>query len=230
METIEKKVKINNKSVRFSEAPWYSPGIEAVVGGAGGIGSWLSIFLARQEVNLHIFDMDHVDETNIGGQIHSNHHIGMSKVEALAETINNYTTCYPDIYNEPYNTNSLILPVMFSAFDNMETRRLMFEKWAKQENRLVFIDGRLLAESGQVYTVTKGREDLYRATLFDDKHVAEQPCSFKATSHCGAMIASYMTACFNNVVANDKNKNDDRDTPFKLTFDLPIFLFNTYEK
>jgi hypothetical protein len=57
---------INNKTVRFSSAPWYSPGIEVFLGGVGGIGSWLALLLARQEANLYIFDFDRIEETNLG--------------------------------------------------------------------------------------------------------------------------------------------------------------------
>ena len=229
MSTLTKK-KINNKTVRFSDAPWYSPGLEVVIGGAGGISSWLSMFLGRQESYIHIFDFDTIDETNLGGQLYQHSDVGTSKVYAIENIVGQFTTGTLYTYEEPYTKDSLVLPVMFSGFDNMAARKLMFENWCKQEDRVVFIDGRLTSESGQIYTVTKGREDLYRSTLFDDKEVDEQPCSFKATSHCGAMIASYMTASLNNVIANQKDGTDDRDTPFKITFSLPIFLFETNDK
>ena len=54
----------------------------------------------------------------------------------------------------------------------------------------------------------------------------EEMCSFKATSHCGAMVAGYMISTFNNYVANFKEKADLREIPFKMYYDLPT-LTNT---
>ena len=64
--------------------------------------------------------------------------------------------------------------------------------------------------------------------LFDDSEIEEERCSMKATSHCGAMIASYMVAVFNNYVANFIEKGNFREVPFKMYYDLPT-LTNTIE-
>ena len=60
----------NQKTVRFSDAHWYSPGIEVLIGGVGGIGSHLAYYLGRQECELYIYDMDLISEVNIGGQLY----------------------------------------------------------------------------------------------------------------------------------------------------------------
>jgi hypothetical protein len=73
-----------------------------------------------------------------------------------------------------------------------------------------------------VYIVQKGQEDAYRETLFADSEVAEAPCSFKSTSHCGALIGSLMISGLNNYLANKTQGNDDRWIPFKTDFALPM--------
>ncbi|MHA1199668.1 MAG: hypothetical protein ACTSQF_10110, partial [Candidatus Heimdallarchaeaceae archaeon] len=59
---------------RFRDASWFG-NVETlttpiVVGGAGGIGSWLTFFLARMLSNNYIFlyDFDTVEEVNMAGQ------------------------------------------------------------------------------------------------------------------------------------------------------------------
>ncbi len=81
---------------------------------------------------------------------------------------------------------------------------------------------RMLAEVGMVYVVQKGQEAEYIKTLFDDAEVEEAPCSFKSTSHCGALISSLMVSGFNNYMANRKSGFNDRVIPFQTDFELPL--------
>ena len=225
METIIEK---NPRSVRFSDAPWYTPGLEIIIGGQGGIGSWISMYLARQEAELYTYDMDSVDETNMGGQMYPSHAIGMNKAQAMRDELIRFCGSSTHVVaNGRYEEDSMITPIMISAFDNMAARKLMFDNWCSLgKDRDIFIDGRLLAEGAQIYFVTPDREKAYRETLFEDGEVKDQPCSMKATSHCGGIIAGLMTAGLNNFITNKKEGENIRDVPFKLSYELPLLMFD----
>ncbi len=225
---LEESKTINNKTVRFSSAPWYSPGVEVFLGGLGGIGSYVAYFLARQEANLYLFDFDEIDETNMAGQMYSVDQIGKSKAEAIKENIEKFCGHSQVELMGKYESSSMTNKYVFSGFDNMEARKLMFEKWvmANQNSKdAIFIDGRLLAEQGQVYFVTSDRIAQYRETLFTDDESPVENCSYKATSHCGALIASLMVSGFNNFITNVKTDRNLRDFPFSVIYELPIFNF-----
>lgn len=214
---------MDNKKSRFSDAEWYQIGPQSIIiGGTGGIGSWLAMFLARIGHELYLFDDDEVDETNMAGQLYKISQINKNKAVATKENILDFTgNSNVDIMGR-YEESSPVSPIMFSSFDNMAARKIMFEKWAKQEDREIFIDGRMLVETGMVFTVQKGQEDLYRKELFDDSEVEDAPCSFKATSHCGAFIASLMTSSLNNYLTNKVHKMDIRVINFRTDFMLAL--------
>lgn len=71
----------NSRTVRFSDAPWYIPGLPILVGGAGAIGSWLTLYLARQDAKLYVYDFDTIDLTNMGGQLYN------------SSSLNTFTCC-----------------------------------------------------------------------------------------------------------------------------------------
>lgn len=219
-----KAAAIDNRKVRFSDAPWANATQHIVVGGVGGIGSWAALYLARVGHNLYMYDMDIIDETNMGGQLYSIAQIGRNKAVATKENIHAF--CGDDanvtVFERYQEEDGLTTPVVFSCFDNMAARKLMFEKWAAYDKRELFVDGRMLAEVGMVFVVQKGQEDAYRETLFDDSEVEEAPCSFKSTSHCGALIGSLMISGLNNYLANKTAGNMDRLIPFKTDFALPM--------
>ena len=147
-----KKVKVNPRSVRFSDASWYHPGIDVIVGGAGGIGSWLCFFLGRQECNIFLYDDDIIDETNLGGQLYNSSDIGKNKASATAEHVFGFTEITLDVMGK-YTKEDMSGPVAFACFDNMEARKLMFDNWCEVSNKQIFIDGRMLAENFQVIAV-----------------------------------------------------------------------------
>tara|TARA_R100001463_G_scaffold23551_2_gene56409 strand:- start:21591 stop:22271 length:681 start_codon:yes stop_codon:yes gene_type:complete len=215
---------IDNKKVRFSDAPWANAIQHIVVGGVGGIGSWASLFLARIGHYLYLYDIDIVDETNMGGQLYGVDQISMNKTAAAKQNIEKF--CGKDsqvyLYDEFTTEEGMVAPVVFSCFDNMAARKAMFEKWAQYDKREVFIDGRMLAEVGMVFIVQKGQEEEYRKHLFEDSEVEEAPCSFKATSHCGAFIGSLMVSGLNNYLANKTAGNNDRVINFHTNFALPM--------
>lgn len=83
----------------------------------------------------------------------------------------------------------------------------------------------MLAESAQVFCCRKGDEDRYRETLFDDSEVEDQPCTAKATSHCGCIIAGIMVSCYNNYIANKNDSDGCRFIPFKFIYELQLLNF-----
>ena len=212
---------------RFYDLPWNKEQLEVLIGGAGGIGSWLTLFLSRIGHDIYLFDDDRVEEVNLGGQLFSKENIGYKKSEAIkfnCKAFNSFDT----VNNQGWYEYPDALPFMFSCFDNMKSRKDMFQAWKESSESELFIDGRMLAEQMDIFCMSKDDSDhisrYENEFLFDDSEVEDQPCSARATSHCGAMIASYMTSLFTNYLTNKYMKHQTRDVPFRLKIDLPILM------
>ncbi len=224
----KKKEVIDSRTSRFSDALWYSPDLNVTVGGAGGIGSYLTFFLSRQKAIIYLYDFDNVEIYNLGGQLYKTTDINKQKTISIAGLCKELSANTPHCFGK-FEEGSPVTPITFSAFDNMEARKILFTEWSKLENRELFIDGRMLMENGQVYCVKKGNEEKYLASLFDDSEVEDQPCNSKATSHSGAIIASLMVSCLNNYMGNKIQDLDIRELPFNVTYDLALMKFETIE-
>jgi len=231
------KKEINVKKSRFRDATWFvkaeSFTTPIVVGGAGGIGSWLTLFLSRMLSDnfLFLYDYDVVEEVNMAGQLFSKKHIGQFKTQAMQDIVDNFTDFSKlSIQSEKYTIDSLASPVMFSCFDNMEARKVMFQKWsseAPKHEHAIFIDGRLLAEQLQVFFVTPATARRYqRDFLFDDAEVEDVNCSYKQTTHFAAAIAAKMVQGFTNWLVND---NMEAELPFYYEEIGSLFLTKSYD-
>lgn len=226
------------QSSRFKGAPWFpTEEIQCIVGGSGGIGSWLTLMLARATFHPVIYDFDHVEEHNMGGQLFPKRLIGKSKVEALQEIVRDFTEAEIVANLEKYTEETMSHNYVFSAFDNMEARKSMFSSWkefVKQwqddvkdgsediSSTPIFIDGRLRAEQIQIFCVTPDDIERYEEHLFDDSEVEDAPCTLKQTSHSAAMIASHMVGFFTNHMTNLAEKEKDRNVPFRWEYFIPI--------
>lgn len=225
----------NLRSTRFKDFNWYKPGTEAIVLGAGGIGSWISLLLTRQEFDLTIYDHDLVEEHNLGGQLYSKKDIGLNKAIATNEILRDFCGAENTMCCGKYEEDSMISEIMFSCFDNMAARKLAFSKWStylkecinkgEDLSQFIFIDGRMLAEAGQIYFVTLDKIEEYEKTLFDDSEVPDLLCSLKATSHCAAIIAGMMVSGLNNHMFNRDVGKYIREVPFSIVYELPTFNF-----
>ena len=223
----------NVTRARFSDAPWVfkdnKP--EFTVGGAGGIGSWLMLFLSRagNYSRIYLYEKDRIDETNMAGQFFSPSQINTTKVKAITDNMklfSNYTCV--DSLGE-LDKSSPVTPITLLGFDNMKARKEMFETWKSLDDREIFIDGRMVMEDGQIYSITKGKEKKYEETLFSDEEIVDAACSLKATTHCGAHVASIMISILNNYLANTYYYKDYiREVPFKYIFSLVPMTVEVY--
>jgi molybdopterin/thiamine biosynthesis adenylyltransferase len=201
---------------RFKDAPWYKSNPTILIGGVGGIGSSTLYCLSKSVPGTYyIVDPDNVEEHNVGTQFFKKIDIGKKKVTSLQKSMAEYT----DSIIQPITTKidaHCYIPIMISAFDNMEARKFTFELWKKQVNRELYIDGRLRASLYEIYVVIPGREEQYEATLFDDTNVDEGPCTFKQTAYFGMLIGARITQMVCNYLTNKDVGEEVCNLPFSI--------------
>jgi molybdopterin/thiamine biosynthesis adenylyltransferase len=234
---------------RFKGATWFDKISTSTifVGGCGSIGSWTSFFLARTGANVIVLDYDFYEDHNSSSQLFLREDIAKTKVDAFSSMVskmcgeNNVTPINEQITEEEGQWRSLVsrCEAVVVGFDNLKARRLVYEEWkVNGRDKSIFIDGRLSMEEGTVYVLTKDSlEDellAYEATYFSDHERVELPCTYKATTHCGALIASYIVAnitnWFNNLTEGTLPRpitNIEFHIPLMM-FDQPILKAKTY--
>lgn len=217
---------------RFKSAPWYAKeDVHILVGGAGGIGSWTSLLLARAGFKPLIYDFDMIEEHNIGGQLFSKKLVGKFKVDAIAQVIKEFSDDEVIVFNEKIDAGSPTNIYAISAFDNMIARQQMFASWQREfgENPdAIYIDGRLNAEQMQIFCLRGGdvanQANYAQEHLFDDAAVEDAPCTMKQTSHAAAMIAAHITGFFTNHYTNVVEKEQLRTIPYFWEYFIPMDL------
>lgn len=235
---------IDETTSRFSSAIWYEKIQEKVIllAGVGGIGSYIAFLLGRLKPNaIYIYDNDTVETVNMAGQLYGTRHIGIHKVDAITDIIKEFTD-YNSVFAIPsrFNYDSEATDIMICGFDNMASRMLFFDKWlthvshkeGKEEKaKCLFIDGRLAAEEFQIFCI-KG-DDIFNTQryakefLFPDSEAEETMCSYKQTTFCANMIASFIVNLFVNFCANECGPIIDRDLPFLTTYNAETMYFKT---
>lgn len=234
---------VSENTSRFSSALWYDKVQKHVItlAGIGGIGSHVGFLLSRlNPSNLYIYDDDVVEKSNLSGQFYSTEDFGKDKTYALARLLSkfsNYNSVYA--YTEKYTINDPTTDIMICGFDNMSARRVFFNSWLKhvshklEEDRAncLYIDGRLAAEEFQVLCI-KGDDNFNinryeKEFLFSDSEADETICSYKQTSFCASMIASYMVNLYVNFCSNQCNPIINRDLPFLTEYNAETMYLKT---
>ena len=223
-------------NTRFKDLDWVEPAKDlnnTVLGGLGGIGSWLSLYLSRASIKVSVFEYDVVEATNLGGQFYNLNSIGYKKVEAtiiLRKAFSDFVHLRD--LGAITETTSITRPFNgLACFDSISARKLLFNQWLNNINTdtpTVFIDGRMSVESFEVFIIdSRNKENIekYKDTLFDDSLVPNDPCTMKATSHNGAMCAAIMFANYMNFIGN-LQEFQLRVVPYRIEVLLYTMQFN----
>lgn len=165
-------------------------------------------------------------------------HTGKKKVIALKEVCNylcgedNIMALDVEITEEEGQWQSIIprCDAVVVGFDNLKARRFIYEEWkVNGKDNSIFLDGRLSVEEGTIYILTtqSSEEDYlaYEGTYFEDHERVELPCTFKSTTHCGALIAAKIvgniTNWFNNITEGTMPRIISN-----IEFHLPLMMFD----
>lgn len=232
---------VDETTSRFSGAIWYENIQKKIItiAGVGGIGSYVTFLLGRMKPNqIIIYDPDVVEAANLSGQLYCSDDIGSHKVDSITSTIGKYSNYYQVVcFPERFTSESTATNIMICGFDNMEARRLFFEKWTSrvlmlpesEKEKCLFIDGRLAAEEFQVFAIQgndeRAMKEYESKWLFSDSEADETICSYKQTTFMANMIASVMVNIFVNFVANECEPLFPRDVPFMTSYSADTMYF-----
>ena len=224
---------IDEHTSRFSGALWYEEIQKKtiILAGLGGIGSYVCFLLSRmQPTSMFIYDDDIVEAGNMSGQLYSIRDVGRPKVDSISDMVSSYAN-YNSVFaiNSRFTANTEATDIMICGFDNMEARKIFFDKWVahveskEDKSNCLFIDGRLSAEYLQVYAITGDDvESLLKynhTALFSDDEADETICSYKQTTYMANMIGSIIVNIFTNFVANQVAGAPIREVPYFTSYD-----------
>jgi hypothetical protein len=213
----ENNYKPDQVGVRQSSAEWFEKvrELSVTIAGVGGIGSYVAFLMGRIHPRyIHIYDDDTIDSSNLTGQMFYRNWVGHDKVNAVQMLLSKFCNYYPSTFKRRVDNNTVLDPIVITGFDNMAARKTTFNNWLAMVNKAtadyrknyLYIDGRLAAENWQIFCIRGDDEyniERYqREFLFDDSQAEEPICSYKQTSFCATMIASYMVNLFINHVCN----------------------------
>ena len=159
--------------------PRQNADLQVHVFGAGSVGSFCTLALAKLGVqNITAYDFDKVEEQNVPNQFFKVSQIGEEKVVSLMNNVEDFTGVQIYIESDKITEETtLVLPINAVAifcFDNMEARKLVFNKLKEQEITLIDVRAGGQGYSIQVVNLANAGEcGLYEGTLEGVFSVAE---------------------------------------------------------
>lgn len=169
--------------------------------GAGAIGSWTALGLAKMGIeNIEIWDDGKVEAENVGPQLYGPEYVGEYKVDALSELLGAQT----GISNlagwaaryEPIHPADPWQGIYVIAVDSMEARKRIWECHKGRLGCALYIDARMAIETLCIWAMQPSVEadfTAYSKTLFDDANSVQETCTNKATVYTAMMAGAQIT-------------------------------------
>lgn len=182
--------------------------------GLGSIGSHVFNGLLKTGFrNLHIYDFDKVEASNIPAQVYNLHHVDLSKTQACLEIArkiipsseqHDFSVFATDtVIKEDFKPDVSLESIHILAFDNMEARKIVMEKL--KGFHVMIIDGRIGGFNLEIYSgMMDDKKFLESYSKSYEGEFSEQECGSKCLWSVNSIIAGYMLADIISYVNNEQ--------------------------
>ena len=193
--------------------------------GAGGIGSWTALALAKTGVKeITVVDFDIIEAANFAPQFYNKNHNNKNKAEVLAQRIAEESSgltnarFLPLTWEEAMEEEVLTdIDSVIMAVDSMDVRKQIWTD-VKFAGLDVVIDGRMSREMLEIHALDMTKEEVKanyeKNHLFASSEVDHIPCTERAVAYNQFVIAGLITSTFKKFV---KHELDYKRILFDLT-------------
>lgn len=169
--------------------------------GAGGIGSWVVLALAKMGCsNITVVDPDKVEIHNIPSQFYRESQVDSLKVLALDDNIKDFTganiECAALKFEEYWKTEHRDFKIIISAVDSMESRKSIWKLLQNDTTWELYIDARMGGELLRLLVIAAHFPttiEKYEHIINTKAEASEEKCTAKSivynTFLCGGLVA-----------------------------------------
>lgn len=178
--------------------------------GSGAVGSFSALSLAKMGTPvINVYDNDGVTEHNLPNQFYRKQDTRKYKVLALKEILGDFSDAI--VHSSPMQyVGGPLGDTVVVATDSMSSRKLVWDQFKKQPLSTVFIEARMGAELGRVYTIVKkngklSAEDIkfYESRWYPDNKVKPLPCTARTIIYNVLMISSLICRAYKGVIMGE---------------------------
>ena len=166
--------------------------------GAGGIGASLIPTLVTVGFRRFIiYDPDRVEDRNIASQLlYKPRDLYRPKVEVCQEYIQTYGDCQVvvEVHQRLFTAEDRITtPVVISAVDNQDARRMIWQAVQDSPDVRLLIDGRIGSEAFTCLAVDMLDDSDWYDTKFLGDNIAHLPCASRAIAYPAVALGAVIT-------------------------------------
>jgi|LGVF01.2.fsa_nt_gb sulfur carrier protein ThiS adenylyltransferase len=177
--------------------------------GAGAVGSVASVFLAKMGFATQlVFDYDVIDEVNMNCQMYRLSDIGKKKVDALYETVLDYSGSKIFTVDEKFTSDMVLMSdIVITPVDCIDVRKDIFKSYIASPACRYLIDTRMSIEYGLVYVVDKENQksvDRYKKTLHDKSESKPERCTNKSVMYTSGLISGLVCKAVKDISVGKK--------------------------
>lgn len=171
-----------------------------IIFGGGSVGGYVALFAAKAGIrDIELWDADTVESYNVPMSVFGPQHVGMYKVDAVAEVVRYLTGTELKVRRRMYAGEPISNAAVVSCVDKMNTgRRPIWSAVRMNPTVDLHLDTRTAGAFVEVYCNEPCRKEdieIYEKTLCDDSEVAIQTCGnhgviYASVSAAQAVIAN----------------------------------------